>query len=143
MFKYQKYSLIILTFTFLVTSFIELIKYLCIDTTLFGVIYLLINLVILFFLLPVLYNYKKNFSKARISKLIIIVLLGIFNSYILEHIVVSSMSYTDTSFAYIKLIFIEKSIIKGIILFLLALFSIFESKLNEKIIKKLKNIEKS
>ena len=77
MYKIKKLILYILTLVFLILSGIELFKYFYVDTTLYGVIYLLVNLIILFFLIPVTYNYKRNFSNARISKLIIILIIGI------------------------------------------------------------------
>lgn len=140
MFKYKKYSLITITFSFLVVSFLELIKYLFVDSTFYGVIYLLLNLVIFFFLFPMLYNYKNNFSKVRISKLLIIILLMFVNSYILHHILFNFVSYVDTSKVYIESIYIYRNIFKGIILLSLVIFTIFESKLDKKIIKLLKSL---
>lgn len=142
MYKIKKLILYILTLVFLVLSGIELIKYFYVDTTLYGVIYLLVNLIILFFLIPVTYNYKRNFSKARISKLIIILIIGIFNSYILDKIVISNMSYVDSSTVYLNSIFVCKNILKGIVYGSLIVFTFFESKLNKKISKLIKNIKK-
>ena len=133
--------LVIVTIYILLTGF-EFIKYFMIDSNLFGAIYLIINLVILFFLLPILYNYKRNYSKIRISKLIIVIIIGIFNSYILEHIIISSMSYIDSSQLYIESIYIVKNILKGFTYGLLVLFTLFESKLNEKITLHIDKIEK-
>lgn len=56
MYKKKKLLLNIVNILFLVFSLMELIKYFKIDNTFYGVIYLLINLVILFLLLPVTYN---------------------------------------------------------------------------------------
>ena len=133
--------LVIVTIYILLTGF-EFIKYFMIDSNLFGAIYLIINLVILFFLLPILYNYKRNYSKIRISKLIIVIIIGIFNSYILENIIISSMSYIDSSQLYIESIYIVKNILKGFTYGLLVLFTLFESKLNEKITLHIDKIEK-
>ena len=135
MFKYKKIVLYTCTILLVLLSLIELIKYFIIDNTLYGVFYLLINLIILFFLIPCAYNYKKYYSAARISKLIIIVVLGIFNCYILEHIIINTMSYVDSSTNYIKSIFIYKNIFKGIVYFILLLFTVFEFKL-EKVLSK-------
>lgn len=142
MYKIKKLILYILTLVFLILSGIELFKYFYVDTTLYGVIYLLINLIILFFLIPVTYNYKRNFSRARISKLIIILIIGIFNSYILDKIVISNMSYVDSSTVYLTSIFVCKNILKGIVYGSLTVFTFFESKLNKKILKLIKNIQK-
>ena len=61
MFKYKKMTLLFCTFIYLVLSLIELIKYLLVDSNIFGLIYLLINLFIIFLLIPTSYNYKKSF----------------------------------------------------------------------------------
>ena len=71
MYKVKKSILYLLTLSFMILSLIELIKYFKVDTTLYGVIYLSINLIILFLLIPVTYNYKRNYSSSRISKLIL------------------------------------------------------------------------
>ena len=128
MFKIKKIIISICSFLFIIFSFIELIKYLKIDNTLYGVYYLIINLIIIFLLIPCAYNYKRYFSKARISKLIIIIVLGIFNSFLLEKIVLNSMNYIDDSNKYIKSIFIYKDILKAILYFILIVFTVFEFK---------------
>lgn len=139
MYKKKKLLLNIINILFLVFSLIELIKYFKIDNTLFGVIYLLINLVIIFLLLPVTFNYKRHYSTARISKIILIIIIGIFNSFILNFIVIKSMNYTDGSNNYIKSIFIFKNILKPILYLLLLGFLILESKSQYKLKKISKN----
>ena len=136
MYKYKKIALYFLTFMFILLSFIEFIKYLKIDSNIFGLIYLIINLIIIFLLVPCAYNYKKYYSKARISKLIMIIVFGIFNSYLLHLIVINSASVVDSSRAYIDSIYLYRYIFKGIIYLLLLVFTVFEFKL-EKIIKTL------
>ncbi len=126
MFKYKKLTLTLCTFMFILLSFIELVKYLFVDSNVFGMIYLISNLLIIFLLLPTSYNYKKYFSKARISKLIIIILLGIFNSFILQSIYLNNIGFVDDSKRYIESIFFIKSILKPIIYFLLLVITIFE-----------------
>lgn len=139
MYKKKKLLLNIINILFLIFSLIELIKYFKIDNTLYGVIYLLINLVIIFLLLPVTFNYKRHYSTARISKIILIIIIGIFNSFILNLIVLKSMNYTDGSNDYIKLIFIFKNILKPILYLLLSGFLILESKSQYKLKKISKN----
>lgn len=139
MYKKKKLLLNIINILFLVFSLMELIKYFKIDNTLFGVIYLLINLVIIFLLLPVTFNYKRHYSTARISKVIMIIVIGIFNSFILNLIVLKSMNYTDGSNDYIKSIFIFKNILKPILYLLLLGFLILESKSQYKLKKISKN----
>lgn len=142
MYKVKKMILYIITICFMILSTIELIKYFKVDTTLYGVIYLLINLVILFLLIPVTYNYKRNYSSARISKLILIIIIGIFNSYILSNIVLNNMAYTDSSRNYIELIKVSKNILKGILYFSLIVFTFFEAKLNKKLGKMIKKAKR-
>jgi hypothetical protein len=136
MYKYKKIALYILTFIFILLSFVEFIKYLKVDSNIFGLIYLIIDLVIIFLLVPCAYNYKKYYSTARISKLIIIIILGIFNSYLLNFIVLKSSSVIDSSKAYIDNIYLYRCIFKGILYFLLSVFTVFEFKL-DKILKTL------
>jgi len=143
MFKYKKLVLNICNILFIVFSLIETIIYLFCDNNIFGLYYLIINLLIIFFLVPCTYNYKKYYSTARISKLIIIIVLGIFNSYFLQLIINSSINYVDSSKIFINKIFIFKNILKGIVYFLLIIFTIFDSKLGKKIIKSIsyKNVD--
>lgn len=131
MYKYKKLTLNIITVLYILFFLIEVVKYFIIDSTLYGLIYLLINLLIIFFLVPTAYNYKKYYSTARISKLIIILILGIFNSYILEYIVINNMNYIDSSREYIKSIFIYKDVFKGIIYFVIFVFTLLEFKLDK------------
>ena len=135
MYKKKKLLLNIVNILFLVFSLMELIKYFKIDNTFYGVIYLLINLVILFLLLPVTYNYKRHYSKARISKIILIIIIGLFNSFILNLIILNNMSYIDSSKEYMKSIFIFKNILKPILYGLSGLFLILETEINKRIKK--------
>lgn len=135
MYKKKKLLLNIVNILFLVFSLMELIKYFKIDNTFYGVIYLLINLVIIFLLLPVTYNYKRHYSKARISKIILIIIIGLFNSFILNLIILNNMSYIDSSKEYMKSIFIFKNILKPILYGLLGLFLILETEINKRIKK--------
>ncbi len=135
MFKYKKLLLFILTFLFILFSFIEFIIYFKVDNTFFGMVYLLNNLLILFLLVPCAYNYKRRFSSARVSKLILIILFGIFNSFILQDIVINTINYTDDSLKYIEKVFIYKNIFKSIIYAGLLFITIFEFNIR-KLIKK-------
>ena len=133
MYKKKKLLLNIVNISFLILSLIELIKYFKFDNTLYGVIYLLINLIIIFLLLPVTFNYKRHYSSARISKIILIIIIGLFNSYILNYIVIGNMSYIDSSKNFIKSIFIIKNILKPILYFILVIFLFLETGINKKI----------
>ena len=96
-YKYKKIFLLTFTLLYIVLTIIELIKYLKLGSELFGLIYNIINVFIIFLLIPVLYNYKRHYSKARISKLILIILFGLFNSCILKTLIIGGMNYVDSS----------------------------------------------
>lgn len=128
MFKIKKLFINFITIIFILLFIVELIEYLRVDNNIFGVYYLFTNLIIIFFLVPVAYNYKRYYSSARISKLIIIILLGLFSSFALEHVVSNIYNYVDDSKVFIKSIFVIKSILKTIIYVLLGCFAVLECK---------------
>ncbi len=137
-YKYKKIFLLTFTLLYIVLTMVELIKYLKLDSELFGLIYNIINVFIIFLLIPVLYNYKRHYSKARISKLILIILLGLFNSCILKNIIISSMNYVDSSIIYAKNTYIIRNIIKIIMFLMLSIFTFIESKTTKIMLKKTK-----
>ena len=135
MFKYKKLTLLFITLVYIIFSLIELIYYFKVDSTLYGLIYLLNTLFIIFLMIPTAYNYKKAFCASRASKFIIIVVFGIFTSYILGSLVLHGMNYTDDSLKYMKSIFIYKNIFKGIIYFIFIIFTLLEFKIDKLILK--------
>lgn len=135
MYKIKKIFINSVTAIFILLFIIELFKYLKTDNNIFGVYYLITNLVIIFFLVPIAYNYKRYYSVARISKIIIVILIGLFSSFALEYIVSSIYNYTDDSTTYIKSIFIIKNVLKTVIYVLLTGFTVLEFK-SEKVINK-------
>lgn len=130
-YKIKKTTITLLTLSFIILTIIEFVKYFCIDSNLFGLNYMIINFIIIFLMVPVAINYKKYYSPQRISKLIIILILMLINSYILGPIVLNSMSYIDSSSEYINSVFVIKNILKGIIFGLLLVFTTFEFKLQK------------
>lgn len=137
-YKYKKIFLLTFTLLYIVLTMVELIKYLKLDSELFGLIYNIINVFIIFLLIPVLYNYKRHYSKARISKLVLIIMLGLFNSCILKTIIISSMNYVDSSIIYAKNTYIIRNIIKIIMFLMLSIFTFIESKTTKIMLKKTK-----
>ena len=111
MFKYKKISFYFITAIYVLLSIIELIKYFFTDCNYFGLYYLLITLFIIFLMIPTLYNYKKYFSTARISKFIMI----IFNSFVLKSVLFNIYKYQDASEDFIRSIFIIKNILKPVL----------------------------
>ena len=115
MFKYKKICIIFITFVYIILTLIELVEYLFIRSNLFGLIYLMLSIFIIFLLIPLAYNYKRHYSKERISKLIIIIIIGLFDSYLLYNILINNMNYMDSSKQFNDTVFIIKRSIKTII----------------------------
>lgn len=130
MYKYKKLTIRLITLIYIIITIIETIKYLFNDSNIFGLTYLLISSFIIFLLVPVSHNYNRYFSSARISKLIIIFILGIFSSFFLNKIILN-LSYIDSSSVYIDSVFVYKNILKGIVYFLVFVFTLFEFKLDK------------
>ena len=135
MYKYKKIAINFITTIYILLSLLEVILYLFAKNNLFGLIYIIINIFIIFLLVPISYNYNKYFSSARLSKLIITFLLIIFTSFILQIIVLKNMGYIDASNLYIKKIFVIKNILKPIIDFIILIFILLEFKLDKLLMK--------
>ena len=135
MYKYKKIAINFINTIYILLSLLEVILYLFAKNNLFGLIYIIINIFIIFLLVPISYNYNKYFSSARLSKLIITFLLIIFTSFILQIIVLKNMGYIDASNLYIKKIFVIKNILKPIIDFIILIFILLEFKLDKLLMK--------
>ena len=143
MYKNKKIAIKFITCIFILLTLIDVLIYMLSKTNLFGLIYIIFNLLIIFLLVPISYNYNRYYSPARLSKLVIVIILGIFSSYLLNLVVLKNMSYIDNSKEYINKIFIIRSILKGLIYLLLIGFTALEFKL-DKLLKKInKNIAES
>jgi hypothetical protein len=138
MYKYRRILLYLSTISYIVLTIIELVKYLALESNLYGLIYLIMSSIFLFLLIPTTINYKNNYSMARFSKLLILVVLGIFNSFILNHIVFANMKYLDSSYEFLGYIRIIKNVLKPVVYFLLLILTLRECKLFS-IIKKIIN----
>ncbi len=139
MYKYKKLSINIITCIFIVLTLVELFIYMFSKNNLFGIYYLFSNLFIVFLLVPISYNYNKYFSTQRLSKLIIVLVLLIFNSFILNLIVLKNMSFIDASSTYIDKIFVIKNVIKPILAFVILIFILLEFRLDRLLIKNKKS----
>jgi c-di-AMP phosphodiesterase-like protein len=139
MYKYKKITINFITTIYILLTILEVILYLFAKNNLFGLIYIIINLFIIFLLVPISYNYNKYFSSVRLSKLIITFLLIIFTSFILHIIVLKNMGYVDSSNLYIKKIFVTKNILKPIIDFIILIFILLEFKLDKLLMKNKKH----
>ncbi len=136
MYKHKKITINMLTCIYIVLTIIELFIYMLSKNNLFGIYYLLSSLFIIFLLVPISYNYNKYFSTARLSKLIIVLVLIIFNSFLLNLIVLKNMSYVDASTLYIDKVFVIKNILKPIIAFVVLIFILLEFRLDRLLKKK-------
>ena len=139
MYKYKKLAIGCITCIFILLTIIEIIIYMFSKNNLFGIYYIISSLFVIFLLVPVTHNYNKYFSSARLSKLIIVFLLIIFNSFILNMIVLKSMSYVDASNLYLNKIFVIKNVLKPIIDFGILIFILLEFKLDKLLMKNIKN----
>ena len=138
MYKYRKILLYFLTLAYIILTIIELTKYLALYSTIYGLIYLIASLLLIFILIPTTINYKNNYSMTRFSKFMIIIILGIFNSFILNHIVFSNLHYLDSSYEYLGSIRYIKNIFKPFIYCVILLISLRECKVYEKLFKLIK-----
>ena len=129
--RYKKYILCFITLSYILLTMFELVKYLFCKSSIFGLIYLMLSTIIIFLLVPTTLNYNNKYSLARISKLLIVVIFGLFLSYLLNVVLFKSVDYIDFSYIYIESIFVVKNIIKPIIYFILFVFIVFESRIIE------------
>lgn len=113
--KYNKYLLYFISSSYIILTIIEFIKYLLTKSNLFGLVYLIITALIIFFLVPTTINYKEKVSLARTSKFIIIIIIGIFCSFFLDGIVINNLKYIDYSQKYCDSIFVIKNVLKVIL----------------------------
>ena len=143
MFKYRKSFLYLLTIIFVILTIIEMVMYFFTNSNLFGLIYLLLNFFILFLLIPTTFNYKNNYSNVRLSKFIMIIVLGMFSSYLLLYLVNVSMNYIDSSSNYSDSIFLIKNILKPFIYLGFTTLTLREAKVYTKLLNYLKKNNKS
>lgn len=118
------YSL--LTLMFIVLTILELVNYFSFESTLLGLLYLIINFFILFLLINMVINFGKSNYKIRISKNLIVIVLGILSSYLLGYVVPLLLNYTDSSFLFAKEIYVYSKILKPIIYVFLGVISVLE-----------------
>ncbi len=115
MFKLKKLSLVVVCISYIILTLVELFIYLNINSNIYGLIYLFISLFIIFLFVPVTYNYKRHYSKERISKIILIVIIGLFCSFFLNKIVINSISYADSSILMINRTYVIRCILKVVL----------------------------
>lgn len=130
--RVMKYFYMCLTAVFILFTAFEVYVYMKMDANYVGIFYLLLNFFIMFMLFTTSYNYDNANKKIRFSKNIIVIIVGIFTSFILTFILSHAFSYVDNSYIFNKSIFVISKIIKPIIYFLILVESILELKLDKK-----------
>lgn len=123
MHKYSKYIFPL----FLILTIIETIIYIFSKSNYYGLFYLIINYIITFFLLNL--NFKSD-KKIYLSKVIVVVVLGIFSSFLLINILENTYTYNDDSSTYIDKIMIISKIIKPLIYMIISIMAYTKLKIN-------------
>ncbi len=111
------YSLI--TFIFIILTIIEFFIYLNGSSNSYGLIYLIMNFICLFFLSSVTINYSTRNRKVRLSKNIICIIIGVFASFILGLILSNIFGYVDNSKEFISSVFLISKVLKPILYLLI------------------------
>lgn len=110
----------ILTIIFSILTSYELYIYMTMNSNYFGLLYLIINLFIMFLLFTITINYNKSIIKLRISKNIMAITFGFISSFLLYLILKGLFTYSDESYIYIKRIFLSIKVLKPIIYLLIS-----------------------
>lgn len=131
----MKYGYYLITILFCMLTIIEIFIYMRMYSNLLGVIYLFINFFIFFLLFTVSINFDKANKNIRFSKIILVIILGIFASFIVSLFIPSMISYTDSSFVFENRIFVTSKILKPIIFLMLGYLSIIELDIKYKLFK--------
>ena len=108
---------------------IEFILYLKFNSTLFGLIYMIVNLVIIILMSFGLYNYSELNLKIRLSK------NGILAFFIIVSILISLFKFKDESKQFISSIKVLIYYLKPIMLAALVALSIFDYKVKGNILE--------
>ncbi len=116
------YQYLYLLFLFL--TFVETIIFLLNEANYYGLFYLIINFVLCYFLKDI----YKSINRERIVKNIIVILLGLFSSFILYLLLTSLFTFTDYSKDFIQNTFIIMKVLKPIMYLFIAGMSYLEYK---------------
>lgn len=117
---------VLLTFMFIVITCLEFINYLNFESNFIGLLYLIVNFVILFLLINMVLNFGKSNYKIRISKNLIVIVLGILSSYLLGYIIPWFLDYSDSSFLFVENIYVYSKVLKPILYVFLGIICILE-----------------
>lgn len=117
---------LLLTFIFMVLTVFELVNYINFESNLIGLLYLILNFFIIFIMVNMIFSFAKSNYKVRISKNLIIIIVGILSSYMLGYILPIILDYTDKSFMFVKEIYVYSKILKPIIYVFLGIICVLE-----------------
>ena len=117
---------VLLTFMFIVITCLEFINYLNFESNFIGLLYLIVNFVILLLLINLVLNFGKSNYKIRISKNLIVIVLGILSSYLLGYIIPWFLDYSDSSFLFVENIYVYSKVLKPILYVFLGVICILE-----------------
>jgi hypothetical protein len=113
---------------YLLILFIEFVMYLRFNSTLFGLLYMIINLIIIFLLSISLYNYSELNLKIRLSKNAILIVLILFS------ILLSLFKYADQSKLFISNIKVCVYCLKPLMILMLSTLSFYDYKIKGNIL---------
>lgn len=119
---------VLLCLIYILLTIIEMVKYFICDSSLYGLLYLIICVIITFFITTTTINYNKGNKKKRFSKIVIAVLLGMFSSFLLPMIIDKSLSYEILN-SFIDKNKLTINIIKPIIYLLFLLIGFYDIKM--------------
>lgn len=128
---------VLLCLIYILVTILEIVKYFISESSLYGLIYLIMCIIIIFFITTTTINYNKGNKKKRFSKILIAVLLGLFSSFLLPLVIDNSLNYEILN-SYIDRNKLTINIIKPIIYLLFLLIAFYDIKMNS---KKSKNIK--
>lgn len=117
---------LLLTLIFVILTLVEIIIYISMNSNLLGLLYLFGNFFIIYILFMNNYNYIKTNIKVRISNNIVIVMLGIFLSFILFFVIPILLTYSDESYLFNESVYVISKVLKPIIYVIILTLTIFD-----------------
>ena len=125
--KMLKVIYLFMVIIFSVFTIFEIYNYLFFNSNLFGLVYLIFSVFLCFNMFIIIFNFDAANFKIRISKNVMIAIVGLFSSFILYFFISGLVSYVDESSAFINKIFLSIKVFKPIIYLILLVFSLMES----------------
>ena len=81
--RFIKYFYVFITALFALLTAYEIYMYMKIDSNYIGIFYLFFNFFVMFLLFTITFNYKTANKNIRFSKNIVVIIVGIFSSFVL------------------------------------------------------------